>query len=169
MLSHDLAGIVRRISLLACLLDLKYWSCCWCSDRKDGEVANSTDGSPKVFRSEIALGRLRLDGAVSMNGPYGRAGNLTTKPLLFRGKKLFLNCDASGGGAIIAFIHSAQSGELLLGPSAPVVHSSVRAEVQWNRDLAHSRTLELLAGAGEPVVLTLSIEEAELYSFQFAG
>ena len=167
MLSHDLAGIVRRISLLACLLNLKYWSCCWCSDRKDGEVANSTDGSPKVFRSEIALGRLRLDGAVSITGPYGRAGNLTTKPLLFRGGKLFLNCDASGGGAIVAFINSAQSGELLLGPSAPIVHSSVRAEVQWNRALAHSHALERLAG--EPVVLTLSIEEAELYSFQFAG
>lgn len=106
------------------------------------------------------MGRLRTDGAVSIDGPYGRAGNLTTKPLVFRGSKLYLNCDASGGGAITVCIRSAQSGEMLLGPSSPIVHSSARAEVSWG---AHS--LEQLAGMA--VVLTISIEEAELYSFQF--
>lgn len=65
-----------------------------------------------------------------------------------------------GGGAITVCIRSAQSGEMLLGPSSPIVHSSARAEVSWG---AHS--LEQLAGMA--VVLTISIEEAELYSFQF--
>ena len=98
---------------------------------------------------------------MSIKGPYGISSNLTTKPLVFRGSKLYLNCDASGGGAITVCIHSAQSGELLLGRSSPIVHSSVKAEVSWG---AHR--LEQLAGV--PVVLTISIEEADLYSFQFA-
>ena len=156
---------------------------------QDGEVANSTDGSPKVFRSEVALGRLRTDGAVSIDGPYGKTGNLTTKPLVFNGKNLYLNCDASGGGAITISIHSAQTGELLLGPSAPIVHSSVRAKVEWRRQ---SEVVVSTAGtgagagggsgsggggrpilsleqlAGTAALLTIAIEEAELYSFQFA-
>ena len=162
---------------------------------QDGEVANSTDGSPKVFRSEVALGRLRTDGAVSIDGPYGKTGNLTTKPLVFNGKNLYLNCDASGGGLITVYIHSAQTGELLLGPSAPIVHSSVRAKVEWRRQ---SEVVVSTAGAGAGVgagggsgsgsggggggrpslsleqlagtaaLLTIAIEEAELYSFQFA-
>lgn len=114
----------------------------------------------------MALGRLRVDGAVSVDGPYGKAGNLTTKPLEFRGSQLRLNCDASGGGAITVSIYSAQSGELLLGPSSPIVHSSVRAEVSWAGG-ARGNASSLKQLAGMAVVLSISIEEAALYSFQF--
>ena len=72
-----------------------------------------------------------MDGEVSINGPYGKAGNLTTKPLIFEGESLYLNCDASGGGAITVSIRSASSARLLLGPSEPIVHNSVRAKVKW--------------------------------------
>ena len=115
----------------------------------------------------MALGRLRVDGAVSVDGPYGKAGNLTTKPLEFRGSQLRLNCDASGGGAITVSIYSAQSGELLLGPSSPIVHSSVRAEVSWAAGGARGNASSLQQLAGMAVVLSISIEEAALYSFQF--
>lgn len=136
---------------------------------KDGEVANSTDGSSKAFRSEVALGRLRMDGAVSIDGPYGKAGNLTTKPLIFQGSMLYLNCDASGGGAITVTVYSAGSRERLLGPSSPIVHSSVRMEVLWEPHVGNHAVQSLKQLAGIPVVLIISIEEAELYSFQFAG
>jgi hypothetical protein len=108
-----------------------------------------------------------VDGAVSVDGPYGKAGILTTKPLEFRGSQLRLNCDASGGGAITVSIYSAQSGELLLGPSSPIVHSSVRAEVSWAAGGARGNASSLQQLAGMAVVLSISIEEAALYSFQF--
>ena len=133
---------------------------------------------------------MRTDGAVSIDGPYGKTGNLTTKPLVFNGNNLYLNCESSGGGAITVFIHSAQTGELLLGPSAPIVHSSVRAKVEWRRQSevvvstpgtgagagggsgsggsGGRPILSLEQLAGTAALLTIAIEEAELYSFQFA-
>ena len=62
---------------------------------EDGEVANTTDGSMKVFRSEVALGRLRTDGAVSIDGSYGKVANLTTKPLIFSGSRLYYSGQCS--------------------------------------------------------------------------
>ena len=96
----------------------------------DGEVANTTDGSPKRLRGEVALGRLRVDGTISIDGPYGQAGNLTTKALVFSGEKLRLNVDAGGGGAVTVSIYTPR-GERLLGPSEPIVHSAVDEEVTW--------------------------------------
>lgn len=127
---------------------------------EDAEVANTTDGTPKRLRGEVALGRLRVDGTVSIDGPYGRAGNLTTKALVFSGEKLRLNVDAGGGGAVTVSVRT-PGGERLLGSSLPIVHSAVDSEVVWREGgLGHL--------AGQAVVLSFSIEEAKLFSFRFA-
>ena len=68
-------------------------------------MANLTEG--KVYKGEIALGRTRRDGVLSIRGPYGKAAELTTKPLIFRGDELWLNVDASGGGAVTVSVASA--------------------------------------------------------------
>ena len=68
-------------------------------------MANLTEG--KVYKGEIALGRTRRDGVLSIRGPYGKAAELTTKPLIFRGDELWLNVDASGGGAVTVAVTSA--------------------------------------------------------------
>ena len=68
-------------------------------------MANLTSG--KVYKGEIALGRTRRDGVLSIRGPYGKAAELTTKPLIFRGDELWLNVDASGGGAVTVSVTSA--------------------------------------------------------------
>ena len=68
-------------------------------------MANLTEG--KVYKGEIALGRTRRDGVLSVRGPYGKAAELTTKPLIFRGDELWLNVDASGGGAVTVAVTSA--------------------------------------------------------------
>ena len=127
---------------------------------EDAEVANTTDGTPKRLRGEVALGRLRVDGTVSIDGPYGRAGNLTTKALVFSGEKLRLNVDAGGGGAVTVSVRT-PGGERLLGSSLPIVHSAVDSEVVWREGgLGHL--------AGQVVVLSFTIEEAKLFSFRFA-
>jgi hypothetical protein len=127
---------------------------------EDAEVANTTDGSPKRLRGEVALGRLRLDGTISIDGKYGQAGNLTTKVLVFHGKKLRLNVNAGGGGAVTVFVRT-PTGKRLLGPSKPVVHNGVNEEVVWPNGC-------LSCLAGQPVVLSFSIEEAKLFTFRFA-
>ena len=56
-----------------------------------------------------------------------------------------------------------QAGKQLLGPSEPIVHSSVRAKVEWGE----GKSGGLAALAGQPVVLKFAIEEAHLFTFQF--
>ena len=51
----------------------------------------------------------------------------------------------------------------MLGPSEPIVHSSVRAKVEWGE----GKSGGLAALAGQPVVLKFAIEEAHLFTFQF--
>ena len=51
----------------------------------------------------------------------------------------------------------------MLGPSEPIVHSSVRAKVEWGGGKGGG----LAALAGQPVVLSFAIEEAHLFTFQF--
>ena len=46
---------------------------------------------------------------------------------------------------------------------APIVHSSVRAKVEWGEGKGGG----LAALAGQPVVLKFAIEEAHLFTFQF--
>jgi hypothetical protein len=137
---------------------------------EDGEVANSTDGSAChrrgadcVYRSEVAVGRLRRDGEVSLDSPYGiAAATLTTHPLVYTGTELELNVDASGGGSVTVEMRSL-SGAALTGSSAPITHSSVRAKVSWGAD-EHG----VAQHAGHEVVLVFTMEEAKLFSFRFA-
>jgi hypothetical protein len=83
---------------------------------EDGQVANSTDGTAChrpgadcIFRSEVALGRLRLNGAVSLDSAYGQPSNVTTVPLLFScdATRIVLNVDASGGGSVVVELRAA--------------------------------------------------------------
>lgn len=139
---------------------------------EDGEVANSTDGSPKTYRSEVAVGITRVDGLFSLDSPYGRTVNATTNPLIYSPRsaitKLLLNVDASAGGAVRVELQTS-SGETLLGPSEPITHSSIRAQVNWPpRPGFQASNVVLAHAAGKPVVLHFVMEEAKLYTFQFA-
>ena len=67
-------------------------------------VSFSLDPASSTWQSEIAMGRLRRNGLVSLSAPYSReseAAVLTTRPLVFAGRRLLLNLDASGGGSLV--------------------------------------------------------------------
>ena len=139
---------------------------------EDGEVANSTDGSKKAYRSEVALGRMRIDGLYSLDSPYGRTANASSVPLIFSNGSdtISLNVDASAGGSVTVTLFS-PTGERLLGPSMAYTHNSVRAELEWPTTVAGQppgRTA-LSKLAGHPVVLHFEMEEAKLYSFRIHG
>ena len=105
---------------------------------EDGEVAPSTDGSKLAYKSEIALARIRIDGLYSLDSPYGHTANATTVPLLFnKGSEISLNVDASAGGSVTVAVMSPDGKRLLLGPSMPYTHSSIRARVQWPVNAGH--------------------------------
>ena len=138
---------------------------------EDGEIANTTDGSPKAYRSEIAAGILRLDGLYSLDSPYGRTVNATTNVLVYNtnATKLLLNVDASAGGAVWTELRTPDCSEVLLGPSEPITHNSIAAEVQWPKladDTAGSKVFAELGG--RPLVLRFVMEQAKLYTFRFA-
>ena len=131
---------------------------------EDGQIAQ-IDGSTKpVYRAEIALGRLRRDGAVSIDGRYGVSQRLTTKVLNISGapKELFLNVDASGGGSVSVTLLT-PAGEHLLGPSHPIVHSSVHSLVRWSGNKGFEEIWN-----HQPFRLEIAIEDAKLYSFRLS-
>ena len=92
------------------------------------------------------LGGRRGDGGRDLGGEHDRYQALLFAELRFRHK-----------GAVL------QAGKQLLGPSEPIVHSSVRAKVEWGE----GKSGGLAALAGQPVVLKFAIEEAHLFTFQF--
>jgi hypothetical protein len=131
---------------------------------EDGQIAHMDGSAKPVYRAEVALGRLRRDGAISIDGQYGVSHRLTTKVLNISGapQQLFLNVDASGGGSVsVALLTPA--GEHLLGPSHPIVHSSVHAPVYWPGDKPFGAVWNR-----KPFRLEITIEEAKLYSFRLS-
>ena len=93
------------------------------------------------------LGGRRGDGDGDLGGEHDR----------YQALLLVAELRFSHDGAVL------QAGKQLLGPSEPIVHSSVRAKVEWGE----GKSGGLAALAGQPVVLKFAIEEAHLFTFQF--
>jgi hypothetical protein len=73
-------------------------------------ISLSLDPLATGWESEIAMGRLRKHGLVSLDAPYSTntdAAVLTTKPLIFRGKELVLNLNSAGGGSLMVEVRLA--------------------------------------------------------------
>ena len=108
----------------------------------------------------IGLGKLRLDGFVSMDaGP--EEGTLTTKPISLSQPGVYVNADASRGSLSAEILDAA--GQPLPGFSkndcAPFTGNSVHQPLRWRRPLT---TL-----AGKSIRLKFYLRQASLYSFQF--
>ena len=131
-------------------------------------VARAIDSSSHAWKSEIAIGKLRVDGMVSMDAPYSRAQDaavLRTKPLVFHGRRLELNVDASGGGSVFVQVLDARTDRLLL-TSVPLSASGVHEEVSWIGSSPHQpdSVSALAQWAGVPIRMVLHLQECKLYS-----
>ncbi|MCE5311367.1 MAG: hypothetical protein LLG20_27325 [Acidobacteriales bacterium] len=120
--------------------------------------------SPNVnWESVNARAIFRVDGFVSADADH-LGGELATVPLIFRGRFLELNVDASAGGAVQVEMRDA-AGQPLRGFALEdcdrLRGNSTRLRVSWggNPDL---RRL-----AGSPVRLRIAMRSARLYSFRF--
>ena len=118
------------------------------------------EGSAGSGVCSTGLATLRRDGFASMDA-IGKSGTLTTRPVTFRGKYLFVNADAGegelrvevldkDGGVIKSFIRS---------ECAPIRSDKTLQAVKWGRES------DLSALAGKLVKFRFHLKNVRLYSF----
>ena len=128
------------------------------------------DGWQKVHNDPTRTGQpvrgvaiARTDGFIVAEAAY-TGGELTTKPLVFEGKRLQLNADTSAGGIVQVEIQD-ESGRPLEGFRAAdadeINGNYLRVAASWR-----SRS-DVSSLAGQPVRLRFVMRDARLYSFQF--
>jgi hypothetical protein len=99
--------------------------------------------------ASIGLATLRRDGFASMDGP----GELTTRPLRFQGRHLFLNLN---GEARVDVLDA--TGKVLRS-SKPVTGDRTKIQVSWTQGA------DLSELAGTPVRLRFHVAQGSLYAF----
>ena len=106
----------------------------------------------------------RLDGFVSVEGPYVGWGEFTTRPLTFAGSRLELNHSTSGGGTILVEVQD-EAGKPISGYALadcqPVFGDKIDGVVAWKQgdDVRPLRN--------RPVRLRVRLRDAHLYAFGF--
>jgi len=102
---------------------------------------------------------LRRDGFASMDAA-GKSGTLTTRPVTFKGKNLFVNVDCPEGELKVEIL--GEKGEAFknftLENCTPISEDKTLVQVNWKK-----KDLERLAG--KPVRFRFHLENGSLYSF----
>jgi hypothetical protein len=103
---------------------------------------------------------LRRDGFVSMDAE-GETGMLTSRPLVFSGRQLFVNVDAPDGilRAEVRDLEGKPIKPFTLANSVPYTGNSTIVQLGWNG------VEDLSAIAGKPVRLHFELTRGSLYSF----
>ncbi len=106
----------------------------------------------------------RLDGFVSIDAGY-KGGEFTTKPLLFKGRRLLLNVDTSATGGVRVEIQDEDGRPLNkfnLDDCDEIHANDCHKVVTWNG------VSDVSSLAGTPIRLRFSMKKAKLYSFRFS-
>jgi hypothetical protein len=108
---------------------------------------------------------MRLDGFASVNASY-EGGEMTTKPLLFKGNRLVLNVATSAAGSVRVEIQDGD-GKPVSGYTAAecveLLGNRLAMPVRWKQGNG------LGALAGKPVRLRFVMKDADLYALRFVG
>ncbi|MDE0735643.1 MAG: hypothetical protein OSB47_07460 [Pirellulaceae bacterium] len=103
----------------------------------------------------------RVDGFVSIQADK-QGGVLETKPLIFSGKQLELNCVTRDGGSIVVTLQDGQGRALKGLSSNPIQGDFVDHVVRWKSGNGIGSL------SGKVVKLRFELKNAELYSIRFA-
>jgi hypothetical protein len=112
----------------------------------------------------MGLGILRIDGFASVGGP-GQVGTLTTRPLVLKGRSLFVNADAESGSLTVEVLrdvpgtYAAAVATFDRNNCIPLTADTVRHEVRWQA------SADLKALDQKPVRLRFHLTNGRLYSF----
>lgn len=124
-----------------------------------GRAGSPGQGETRDAGGGTGLSILRRDGFVSLDaGETG--GTLTTRPVTFRGKYLFVNADAKGGELTAEVLD--ERGRVVSGLAradcVPVRADRTRQAVTW-------KTGELAQVAGKPVKFRFHLQKGQLFAF----
>lgn len=105
------------------------------------------------------------DGSKSAAGPAYLGNNgIVTRPFTFTGNQLTLNYSTSGGGQVKVELQTAAGVPIpgfTLADALPLYGDTVAQVVHWNGGSDVSRL------AGQPLRLSLILQDADVYAFQF--
>ena len=134
------------------------------------------------WEAEIAMGKLRVDGLVSLDAAYTSAEDaavLMTKPFVFAGRRLLLNLDASGGGSLFIELYVGGTEATASGSAPPLltskylVHNGADLEVEFlnggGAGPGAVNTTAIASLAGTPIVLVMRMQDCRLYGLRFAS
>ena len=121
----------------------------------------AADGHTGIYSgASIGLATLRRDGFASMDAG-SEPGTLTTRPVTFSGKRLFVNVDAPGG-RLRAEVLDADGKPIepfTMANSIPFSGDSTLEELKWEGGT------DLSALAGQPVRFRFELTNGSLYAF----
>jgi hypothetical protein len=119
------------------------------------------DHGPKDMR--VRRGSLRLDGFVSVNGPYA-GGEMVTKPVVFAGNRLMLNYATSAAGSVRVEIQDADGRPIpgfTLEDFPELYGDEIAGLMRWKSGV------DVGSLAGRPVRLRFVLRDADVYAMQF--
>ncbi len=105
----------------------------------------------------------RLDGFVSLHAPLS-GGACLTKPLIFSGRRLYLNFATSAAGSLRVEIQDQEGNPIpgyALEDSDELFGDSIRRPAQWTAGSDLSKL------SGRPIRIRFVLKDADLYSIQF--
>ena len=134
--------------------------CLVVGDRLFFYMSGRTAGQTGPGTESTGLATLRRDGFISMDAGEG-GGTLTTRPLRFHGRHLFVNADSSRGELKVEVLDAA--GSVLppygLAECAPLRSDNTLQEVTWQG------AADLGSLAGRPVRFRFHLRAGSLYAF----
>jgi hypothetical protein len=115
----------------------------------------------RLGRGTTGLAVLRRDGFASMGAPAGASGVLTTRPVEFSGKHLFVNVDAPRGELTAEVLdeHGNAVGPYSRANCRPVRGDTTRQAVRWDG------APDLSPLAGKPVRFRFHLRDGKFYAF----
>lgn len=139
------------------------------------ETKSLLPGAPKEFslffaehywRTEEKIRRytLRIDGFVAAKAPL-EGGQLLTKPVTFAGKRLSLNFATSAAGSLHVELTDVDGKPL---PGFSLADCDETFGDSLDRSVTWKGKSDVASLAGKPVRLRFQLNDAEVYSFQFA-
>lgn len=126
-------------------------------------VVQTSDTEMKMFMYGGAQYVMRLDGFISVNAGF-EEGEFITKPLIFDGKQLELNCSTAGAGNLRVEIQT-PDGEPISGfaldDSDAIRGDSIAQTATWKE------SSDVSSLGGKPIRLRFVMNEADLFSLKF--
>jgi hypothetical protein len=119
-----------------------------------------TGGADAIGYNQTGLSTLRRDGFISLDAP-NRSGSLTTRPVLFHGKYLFVNVDSPEGELTVEVLdrNNRPIAPFTAENCPPISVNNTLQPVAWNG------AKDLSALAGRPVKFRFHLRDGSLYSF----